>query len=186
MISPDLLSSATRTCVSSQLELASAMAESMIESMEKLMGLNLQAAKASLDVSIDSAQQLMNTKDPQDVMNVRSRQIQPHADIVLTYVRHLTSISSGTHKQFARIMQTQVSENGREIVSLLDELGSSTPEGSQSSISLLKSAIDNTVSGYDQIVQSTQTAIEQLESSFSAANNQLTTLTTKPNGRSKK
>jgi phasin family protein len=186
MISPDLLSSATRTCVSSQLEFATAMAESMIESMEKLMGLNLQAARASLDVSLSSAQQLMSIKDSQDLMNVSSSQIQPHADIVLTYVRHLTSISSGTHKQFARITQEQVSENSREIMSLLDELGSSTPEGSRGSISLLKSAIDNTVSGYDQIVQSTQTAIEQLQSTFSAASNQLTTLTTKPNGRSKK
>jgi len=186
MISPDLLSSTARTQVSSQLDFATAMAGSMIESMEKLMGLNLQAAKASLDVSIGSAEQLMNTNDPQELMKLSSHQIQPHADIVLTYVRHLTSISSGTHKQLARITQAQVSETSREIMSLLDELGSGTPEGSQSSIGLLKSAIDNATSGYYQIVRSTQKAIEQMESTLSAASNQVTTLTTKPNGRSKK
>ena len=186
MISPDLLSNAARTRVSSQLDFATAMAESMIESVEKLMGLNLQAAKASLDLSIGNAQQLISTKDPQDFMNISSQQIQPQADIVLTYLRHLTSIGSGAHKQLAQITQAQASENNREIMALLDELGSGTPEGSRSSIGLLKSAIDNATSGYNQIARSTQSAIEQLESSLSAASNQMTTLTTKSNGRSKK
>ncbi len=186
MISPDLLSSAARTHVSSQLDFATAMTESMIESVEKLMGLNLQAAKASLDVSIGSAQQLISTKDPQDFMNASSNQLQPQADIVMTYVRHLTSISSGTHKQLAQIAQAQVSENSREIIALLSELDSGTPEGPRSGISLLKSAISNAVSGYEQIARSTQTAIEQLESTLNATSNQLTTLTTKSNGRSKK
>jgi phasin family protein len=186
MISPDLLSSAARTRVSSQLDFATAMSESMIESMEKFMGLNLQAAKASLEMSIGSAQQLMNTKDPQEFMNLSSHPIQPQADIMLTYLRHLASIGSGAHKQFTQITQSQISENNREIMALLDELGSGTPEGSQTSIGLLKSAIGNAASGYDQIARSTQSAIEQLESTFSSANNQLTTLTTKTNGRSKK
>lgn len=186
MISPDLLSHAARTRLSSQLDFAIAMAESMIESMEKLMGLHLQAAKASLDVSIGSTQQLMSTKDPQNFMNVSSHQMQPQADIVLTYLRHLASIGSSAHRQLAQITQAQISENNREIVALLDDLGSSTPEGSRSSIGLLKSAIGNAASGYDQIARTTQSAIEQLESTLSAASNQVSALTTKPNGRPKK
>lgn len=186
MISPDLLSSATSTRLSSQISFATSMAESMIETVEKLMGLNLQAARASLDMSMGSAQQLMAAKDPQEFMNVSSRQLQPHADIVVTYVRHLSNIASGTHRQLARITQDKVNENSREIVSMLDKLGSGAPEGSQSSISLLKAAIDNAASGYGQINQTTQDAIEQLESGISAASTQLTTMTTKSNGRGKK
>jgi len=186
MISPDLLSSATRTRLSSQLGFATSMTESMIETAEKLMGLNLQAAKASLDMTLGSAQQLMGTKDPHDFMQVSSNQLQPHADIVMTYVRHLSSIASGTHRQWARITQDQVNESSREIVSMLDKLGSSAPEGSQNSISLLKTAIDNAASGYSQITQTTQDAIEQLESGISAASTAPTTMTSKSNGRAKK
>lgn len=186
MMSPDLLSSAARKRVSSQLDFATAVAESVIESMEKFVGLNLQATKASLDMSMGSAQQLMNTKDPQDFLSVGSHHIQPHADILLTYVRHLTSITSGTHKRLAEITQSKLSESSHEMISLLDELGSGTPESSRGSISLLKSAIDNAASGYGQIARSTQSAIEQLESTLSAASNQMTPLTTKSNGRSKK
>lgn len=186
MISPDLFSHAARTRLSSQLDFATAMAESMIESMEKLLGLHLQAAKASLDVSIGNTQQLMSTKDPQHFMNVSSHQIQPQADIVLTYLRHLASIGSSAHKRLAQITQARISENNREIMALLDELGSSTPEGSRSSIGLLKSAIDNAASGYDQIARSTQSAIEQLESTLSTASGQMSALTTKLNGGSKK
>ncbi len=102
MITPDLLSHAARTRLSSQLDFAIALAESMIDSMEKFLGLNLQAAKASLDVSIGSTQQLMGTKDPQNFMNVSSHQMQPQADIVLTYMRHLASIGSSAHRQLAK------------------------------------------------------------------------------------
>lgn len=186
MISPDLLSSATRTHLSAQISFATSMAESMIETVEKLMGLNLQAARASMDMSLGSAQQLMSAKDPQDFVNVSSSQIQPHADILMTYVRHLSNIASGTHMQLARLTQDKVNESSREIASLLDELGKGTPEGSQSSISLLKAAIDNAASGYSQITKGTQEAIEQLDSGISAASTQLTTMPTKSNGRAKK
>lgn len=186
MISPDLLFSAARTRLLSQLSFSTSMAESMIETMEKLMGLNLQAAKASLDMSTGSAQQLMGTKDAQDFLSASGSQLQPQADIVMTYVRHLTHISSSTHLHFARITQDQFNDNNREVMSLLDELGSSAPEGSQNSISLLKSAINQASSGYDQITKTTQSAIEQLESSISAVSSQLTAQTTTSNGRSKK
>ena len=186
MISPDLLSSTARTHLSSQISFATSMAESMIETVEKLMGLNLQAVRASMDMSVGSAQQLMGAKDPQEFMNVSSSQLQPHTDIVITYVRHLSNIASGTHRQLARITQDKVNENSREIVSMLDQLGTGAPEGSQSSINLLKAAIDNAASGYGQINQTTQDAIEQLESGISAASTQLTTMTTKSSGRTKK
>jgi phasin family protein len=186
MISPDLLSSAARTHLTSQLGFATSMTESMIETMEKLMGLNLQAARASLDMTLGSAQQMMGTKDPRDFLSVSSSQVQPHADIMMTYVRHLSSIASDTHKQLARITQDKVNESSREIVSMLDGLGSSAPEGSQNSISLLRAAIDHAATGYSQMTQTTQDAIDQLESGISAASTQLTTMTTKSNGRAKK
>lgn len=186
MISPELLSSAARTHLSSQLGFVTSMNDSMIETVEKLMGLNLQATKASLDMSLGSAQQLLGTKDPQDFMSVGSNQLQPHADIVMTYVRHLSSIASDTHRQLARITQNKVNEGSREITSILDQLGSGAPEGSQNSISLLKAAIDNAASGYSQITKTTQNAIEQIESGISSASTHHTTMTTKSNGRTKK
>jgi phasin family protein len=186
MISPDLLSTAARTHLSSQLGFATSMTESMIETMEKLMGLNLQAARASLDMTLGSAQQLMGTKDPQDFMRVSSKQLQPHADIVVTYVRHLSNIASGTHRELARITQDKVNQSSRELVSMLDKLGSSAPEGSQNSITLLKAAIDNAASGYSQINQSTRNAIAQIESGISASGKQPTAVAGKSNGRTKK
>lgn len=186
MISPDLLSTAARTHLSSQLGFATSMTESMIETMEKLMGLNLQAARASLDMTLGSAQQLMATKDPQDFMRVSSKQLQPHADIVVTYVRHLSNIASGTHRELARITQDKVNQSSRELVSMLDKLGSSAPEGSQNSITLLKAAIDNAASGYSQINQSTRNAIAQIESGISASGKQPTAVVGKSNGRTKK
>jgi phasin family protein len=186
MISPDLLSSTTRDHLSSQISFATSMAESMIETAEKLMGLNLQAVRAGMDMSVGSAQQLMGTKDPQEFMNVSSSQFQPHVDFFMTYVHHLSSIASGTHSQLARITQDKVNENSHEIVSMLDKLGSGAPEGSRGSISLMKAAIDNAASGYGQIAKSTQNAIEQLESGISATSSQLTTMAKKSTGRSKK
>lgn len=186
MISPDLLSSATRTHVSSQLDFATSMTESLVDSTEKLMGLNLEATKATIDVMMGSTRQLISTNELPDFIHVSQNALQPQADIIMTYARHLTSIASGTHRQLAKITRAKISENSREFVALLDELGNGAPEGSRSSIGLLKSAINNAASGYEQMMKTTQSAIDQLESTLSAAGTQLNALSGKSNEQSKK
>ncbi len=183
---PEQFTTAARAQLESQLHMATAVTDSMIDSMEKVIGLNLQAAKASLDNSVGNVQQLLTVKDPQEFLSVSSTQSQPQTDIALTYARHLASIATTAHFELAKAAETQVTESSRQLVSLLDSFGKVAPAGADTAITMMKSAIDNVSSGYAQLNRSAKVAIEAMEQNMSAASSQLTQLAPKPAGRAKK
>lgn len=184
--SPEQFTAAARAQLESQLQLATSLTDSMLESMEKMVGLNLQAAKATLESSMGSAQQLLAIKDPQEFLSASSTQVQPQADIMMTYARHLASIATDTHFELAKAAESQMTESSRQLVSMLDQMGKYAPTGSESAMSMMKSAIDNVSTGYAQMNRSTKVAIEAMENNMKAASTQLNQLVPKPAARAKK
>ncbi len=166
---PEQFTAVARAQMEAQLSLATSVSDSMIDSVEKLMGLNLQAAKAGLESSIANAQHLLAAKDPQELFTTASHQAQPQAEIALTYARHLTTIARGKQKEFAQAAESQVSENSRQLVAMLDDLSKSAPAGSETAVAMMKSAIDNANSGFAQMSRSAKVAIDAIESNLDNA-----------------
>ncbi len=175
----DQFTAAARAQMEAQLSLATSFSDSMIDGVEKLMGLNLQAAKAGLENSIANAQQLLAAKDPQELFATASQQAQPQAEIALTYARHLTTIARGKQKEFAQAAESQVSENSRQLVAMLDDISKSAPAGSETAVSMMKSAIDNAGSGFSQMSRSAKVAIDAIESNLDNAVAQMSHATAK-------
>lgn len=170
---------AARTQIEAQLNLATAFSDSLIDGVEKLMGLNLQAAKAGLDNSLANAQQLLAAMDAQTLITTATQQAQPQAEIALTYARHLATIASGKQKEFAKVAENQIGENSRQLVSLLDDLTKLAPAGSETAVSMMKSAIDNASSGFSQLSRSAKVAMETMESNMDTAVSQMSQASTK-------
>ena len=183
--STEALTTAARTQLDTQLQLATSIAGSLIDGMEKVAGLNLQAAKASFNASIGNAQHLFAAKDPQEFFSLSAHQAQPHAEIALTYGRHLASIASGTQLELARVAEDQVNQSSRHMVNLLDEFGRLAPAGSEGAFSLMKSALDNVSASVGQLARNSKIAIETMEHNVKAACVQAGQSPTK-NSRSKK
>lgn len=157
------ISAAARSQVQAQLGLATSLADTLIDSMQKMIGLNLHAAKASLDTSMASTQQLLTARDPQEFFSLSTHQAQPHAEIALTYGRHLASIASGTQLELTRVAEDQVNRSSRQMVNLIDEFGRLAPAGSQSTLSFMKSAMDNVSASVGQLARNSKIAIETME-----------------------
>ena len=169
--STEQFTAAARNQMQTQLGLATSVADTFIDSVEKIIGLHLQAAKASVDTSFASTQLLLAARDPQEFFSLSSHQAQPHAEIVLTYSHHLASIASGTHVELTRVAEDQITQSSRQWVSLLDELGKMAPAGSREAFSLMKSTLDNVSTGYGQLARTSKLAVETMESNMRAASN---------------
>lgn len=173
------LTAAARAQMEAQLNLATSVSDSMIGGAEKLMGLNLQAAKAGLENSITNARQLLAAKDPQELFATASQQAQPQAEIALTYARHLATIARGKQKEFAQAAESHVSENSRQLVAMLDDMTKVAPAGSDTAVSMMKSAIDNASTGFSQVSRSAKVAIDAIESNLDNAVAQISQVTAK-------
>jgi len=178
--STEQFTAAARTQLESQLHLATSVSDSLIDGMEKMMGLNLQAAKASLEHSIGQTQQLLSAKVAQDFFNPSAPQAQ--AEIIMTYVRHLTNIGSVKQNELAEVAENRINESSRQMVAMLDDMSKLSPVA-EPAISAMKSAIDNANSGFAQLTRSTKLAMETMEANMSAAGEQMTSASGKARGK---
>ena len=166
---PEQFSNATKANLESQFALFSSLTTKTFESVEKLVDLNINAARATLEESSAVARQLLGAKDPQEFFSVSASQAQPAAEKALSYSRQLASIAAGTGAEFSKAAESQIVEANRKVISLVDEVSKNAPAGSESFVAAVKTAISNANAGYEQISKTTKQAVEAVEANLNAA-----------------
>ena len=166
---PEQFSNATKANLESQFALMSTLTSKTFESLEKLVDLNINTAKAALEDSSAAARQLLAAKDAQEFFAVSASQAQPNAEKALSYTRQVASIATDTGSEFSRVAETQFAEVNRKVISLVDEVTKNAPAGSETYVSALKTAISNANAGYEQFSKTTKQAVEAIESNVNAA-----------------
>ncbi|MDO8439081.1 MAG: TIGR01841 family phasin [Telluria sp.] len=171
---PEQFSNATIANFESQFAIFSSLTSKAFEGMEKLVELNLTAAKASLEESSIAARQLLSAKDPQEFFSLTAAQAQPNAEKAISYSRQLASIAAGTQAEFSKAAEFQIAETNRKVISLVDEVSKNAPAGSENVVAVIKASIGNANAGYEQLQKTTKQAVEAIETNVNAAVSQFT------------
>lgn len=171
---PEQFSAATKANFESQLALLNALTTKAFESVEKVIELNVNAARASLEESSATARQLLAAKDAQEFFSLSAAQAQPSTEKAIAYGRHLAGIASSTQAEFAKAAETQIAEATRKVSALVDEVTKNAPAGSENAIAILKSMIGNANAGYEQLTKTAKQAVETIESNLANATTQFT------------
>ena len=166
---PEQFSNATKANLESQFALFSSLTAKTFEGMEKLVELNINAARTSLESSQNVTRQLLSAKDPQEFFSVTTSQAQPTAEKAMSYSRELASIASGTGAEFSKVAETQIVETNRKVIALVDEVSKNAPAGSENFVAAVKTAISNANAGYEQFSKTSKQAAEAIENNVSAA-----------------
>jgi phasin family protein len=165
-------SAAAKANAEAQIALFSQLASKTFEGMEKLVDLNLKAAKSSLEES-QAAAKLFSAKDPQEFFTLSSSHAQPTLEKSVAYGRHLSGIFSSTQAELTKAAEAQIAEVNRKVVAMIDEVAKNAPAGSEQAISMFKSAIGNMSAGYEQFTKNAKQAAEVLEANVTNAVDQM-------------
>jgi len=139
------------------------------EGFEKLLELNLQVVKSTLAESQENAQRVLSVKDAQELLALQANLAQPVAEKALSYGRHLYEIASSTQAEFARVAEAQFEDQNRKTQTLVENVAKNAPAGSETAVSMMKSAIAAANSTYETINKASKEAVEIAESNFNAA-----------------
>jgi phasin family protein len=161
--------SAAKTNIEAQLSIITALTTKAFESVEKVVDLNLNAAKASLEDSAVTVRQLLAAKDAQEFLSLTAAQAQPTAAKAIAYSRHLAGIAAAAQAEFTRATEEQIAETGRKVSALVDDVSKNAPAGSENVIAIMKSAIGNANAGYEQFSKTTKQAVEVMEANLNNA-----------------
>jgi phasin family protein len=153
----------------SQLDALFALSHTMFDATEKLVDLNLAAAKATMEESAERATALMSARDVQELMALTGGLAQPTVEKMVSYSRTVYGIASGAGAEVSRIVETQVAEGNKKVADMVEFATKNAPQGSEPAVSMLKSAVAAANTAYDTFSKATKQAVDMVESNVAAA-----------------
>ena len=138
------------------------------EGVEKLVELNMAAAKAALSDSAQSTQSALSAKDAQELLALQANLFQPLAEKASAYSRQLYEIASGTGGDFTKAFEAQAALAQKQFASLLDIATSNAPAGSESAVAMMKGAVAAANNAFESVQKAVKQASDLAETNFNA------------------
>ena len=138
------------------------------EGVEKLVELNVGAAKAALNESATQTQAALSVKDAQELLALQSGLLQPLAEKTAAYSRHLYDIASGSTAEFTKTFEGQAADAQKKFMGLVDNAAKNAPAGSETAVAVMKSAVAAANNTLESVQKAVKQATEIAESNFNA------------------
>ncbi len=152
-----------------QMDAAIALSQTWFDAAERYVELNIAAAKATLEESVERTQALLSARDVQELLALSGGMTQPTLEKAVSYSRNAYNIANGASTEVSRIVEAQIAENNKQVANLIDFAAKNSPAGSEPAVSMLKSAVAAANTAYDTFARATRQAVEMAESNVSTA-----------------
>jgi len=154
------------------LEAAVRFAGIALEGAERMFELQLKAAKSAFADGVQQAKTLAEVKDPQEFAQLRNTLVQPSLEKATSYVKSVYDVAAATQSEINKLVEEQVSEYNKQVVTALDKLVKTAPAGSEVAVAAVKSAISAVNSTYDNLSKSAKQFAEMTQANVEAATHQ--------------
>ena len=145
-----------------------------IEGTERMIELQMKAAKSAFADGIESAKALAAVKDFQQFAALKDTMAQPSLDKATAYAKSVYDLTSETQAEFSKLVEAQVSDFNKEAVTTLDKMVKSAPAGSEVGVAAVKSAIAAVNSAYDNLTKVGKQFAQASQANLEAAATQAT------------
>ncbi len=143
----------------------------LFASTERLVALNLNTARTSLEDSASFTNSLFSVKDVQDVIAIPTSLAQPALEKAMSYSRSVYEIQVQTAEELARLAEDQRAEFNKSIFAALDSVAKNAPAGSDVAVSAVKSAFAAANSAFDSMSKAARQVADVAEANVTAATN---------------
>ena len=136
--------------------------------VEKLVELNLSAARASLNESTAHAKAVLGVKDAQEFIALQTSFVQPLVEKTVSYSRHVYDITTGTTAELSKAAEAKAAEVQAAVLGYVDSALKNAPAGSESAVALFKQAVSASNTAVESIQKAAKQAADLAESNLNA------------------
>ncbi|MEO5843361.1 MAG: phasin family protein, partial [Caldimonas sp.] len=111
------------------------------EGVEKLIELNISAAKAAMTDAAQATKAVLSAKDPQELVALQASLLQPAAEKAAAYGRYVYEIAASTGAEVTRVAEAQSAEVQAKFMAIVDTAVKNAPAGTENGVALIKSAV---------------------------------------------
>jgi phasin family protein len=161
------------------LETAVRFAGIALEGAERFFEVQMKAAKGAFADSVQQAKAFSEIKDPQEFAQIKNTLMQPNMEKTASYVKSVYDVASSTQAEINKLVEEQVSEFNKQVVTSLDKMVKTAPAGSDVAVAALKSAISGINATYENIAKSAKQFVDLTQANVEAATTQAISATKK-------
>src|SRR5262245_60909397 len=109
------------------LEVAMKVAAIALESTERLMNLQMKAARSAVAESAEAAKTIAGIKDLNQFASMQDNIAQPALEKATAYAKGVYDVAATTQAEFGKIVDEQVAEYNKQVVAILDRMVKTAP-----------------------------------------------------------
>jgi hypothetical protein len=151
------------------LETLSSLTNQALQSIEKLVELNMHIAKQSLSDSMTSAKKALEIKDIQQLLAHQAETVQPMAEKIMAYSRHLYDLAHETQNNFTQSAEKELQAGQQKINALVEEWTQNAPAGSDAAVQAMKQAIASANNVYETSQKAIKYAVQVAQTNLNTA-----------------
>jgi phasin family protein len=139
---------------------------------EKMVELNLAAAKALMNESFSHAQSVLTAKDPQQALALQTGLFAPMTEKAVAYSRHVYGIVVEAGSEFTKAFEGKTAEAQKAFNQVVENVAKNAPAGTESAVAVLKSALASSQNAIESAQSSAKQALTLAESNIAAVTEQ--------------
>ena len=135
------------------LEAAMRFAGVALEGAERLIDLQLKTAKSALADGLHNTRALTQVRDFDQFAALKDTVVQPSFEKATAYAKEVYDVATATQADLSRLVEEQVSEFNKQVISALDQIVKTAPAGSEVGIAAMKSTLAAVNTGFDSFTK---------------------------------
>jgi phasin family protein len=164
MITVEQIADAQKTSI----DTLSGLASKAFEGVEKLIELNVLAAKTAMTGAVQTAKLALSAKGPQELIALQASLLQPAAEKAAAYGRSAYEIAASTGAEVKRVAEAQSAEAQARFMTLVDTAVKNAPAGTGNGVALFKSAVAAANNAIETAQKAAKQGAEVAEANFKA------------------
>ena len=150
------------------------LSQKAFEGAEKLVALNLKAARESMTDAVEMTRAAVAAKDAQTLLQLQAGYLQPAAEKAAAYARSVYDLTTEMQAEVAEMVESQAYDVQAKMKALVEAAAKNAPAGSENAVSMLKStfaaandALDNANKAAKQAAGVMHANVRQLSTAVS-------------------
>jgi phasin family protein len=143
-----------------------------LDGAERMLELHLKTAKSAFADVVRQAKAFSGIKDIRDFAQLNDAHMRPMMEKATGYTRGVYDVASAIQSEINKLVEEQLAEFNKLVVTGLDKVVKSAPAGSEVAVAAVKSAISAVNAAYDNLSKSASHFAEITQANVEAATQQ--------------
>lgn len=144
------------------MEAAMKLAQMSIENSQRILAIQVDAAKKLFKDSVESAKALTTIKDPQQAVTLRTKYAQDTAQQMMETARQIAEIGNASRTEFSHMLTEQLTSGSKDMMETFQAFFSSLPGQNGNVMETMQKAMATANGAFEQIAQASAAVFSNL------------------------